>query len=53
MNKALILPIASLIALTAKQIMGIELETQQIDVITEGILAISVLIGIFTNPKKK
>ena len=52
MNRKLILPIVALIALSVKQIGGIELEQEQIDVIVEGILAIATLSGIFMNPKK-
>lgn len=53
MNKALIIPVVALVALMVKQLSGVELQEEQIDIIVEGILAIATLSGIFMNPKKK
>lgn len=52
MNKALILPIVALLALAMKQISGYEYSQTEVDIIVEGILAITTLIGIFMTPQK-
>ena len=51
MNRKLLLPIAALIALIAKEIGGIELSDAQINVLVEGILGVAAFIGLFMNPK--
>lgn len=53
MNKKLLLPIVALIVLLSKELSGIEFNNQQIDILTEGILAITTAIGLFMNPKSK
>lgn len=53
MNKALIVPIVALIALSVKQIGGIEIGQEQLDIIVNGILAITTLAGIFMHPTNK
>ena len=53
MNRKILLPIAALICLLAKELGGVELDNQQVDVLIEGILAIATLVGIFMTPKKK
>ncbi len=52
MNKKLIVPIVALIVLLSKESLGVEFDSKEIDVIVEGLLAISVVFGIFTNPKR-
>lgn len=52
MNKTLILPIVALAGLAIKQFTNFELSQMEIDLITEGVLAIVALTGIFMSPKK-
>lgn len=52
MNKNLITPIVALIALLAKQVFDFELSNDAADALTDGILAIITLVGIFMNPTK-
>lgn len=52
MNKALILPIVSLVAIVVKQITGYDFDDATINTITDAILSVIVLIGIFMHPKK-
>ena len=52
-NKAIIIPIVALIALIIKAVFGVELGTEALDVIADGILGIITLVGILTHPKKK
>lgn len=52
MNKQLILPVIALFALIIKQTYGIELSDEILNQVTDGILALSILVGIFMNPKK-
>lgn len=51
MNKALLLPIVALLALTLKQIFNIELSESDTDTIVDGVLALCTLAGIFMQPK--
>lgn len=51
-NKSLVAPIIAVVVLCVKNITGFELPDDQLDVITDGALAILTLIGIFTNPIK-
>jgi uncharacterized membrane protein len=53
MRKSIIYPIVALVALLIKLLFGIELRDEEVDAIIEGVLAIIITIGIFTNPKKK
>ena len=52
-NKKLITPIVALIALLAKQVFGFELDNAGVDALTDGVLAIITLVGIFMHPTKK
>ncbi len=52
MNKALLAPIVALFLLILKQSLGIEFDDNTMNVITDGILALVTLIGIFMHPKK-
>ncbi len=52
-NKNLITPIVALIALLAKQVFGFELDNAGVDALTDGVLAIITLVGIFMHPTKK
>ncbi len=52
LNKALIYPIIALVALLVKLLFNIELRDEEVDIIIEGILAVAIMVGIFTNPKK-
>lgn len=52
MNKALIAPIVALFCLTIKSTLGIQFDDQTLNIITDGILSIISLVGIFTHPKK-
>lgn len=51
MNKALILPIVSLFAIVIKQATGYNFDDAVINQVTDAILSISVLAGIFMHPK--
>lgn len=52
MNKALIAPIASIIVILGKEILGIELEPSAVETTINTILIIVAGIGLFINPKK-
>lgn len=52
MNRKILLPFVSLIALLVKQVSGVELNNEQTDIIVEGILGVAAIIGIFMNPKR-
>lgn len=53
MNKQLLIPIAALFVLVLKQYFGYELTDETIDVVTNAMLAIVTLMGIFMHPKGK
>ncbi len=53
MNKKLITPIVALITLLAKQTFGFDLSNELVDAMTNAVLAIITLVGIFMNPTKK
>jgi hypothetical protein len=53
MNRKILLPVVALICLLTKELIGVEFDNAQIDILTEGVLAIATLTGIFMNPKKK
>lgn len=52
MNKALYIPIIALVILLAQRILHFEFTSQEVQIIQDGLLAIIVLLGIFTDPKK-
>lgn len=52
MNKALIFPVIALVALFAQRFLNVEWTSEELQTITEGVFALTVLIGIFMNPKK-
>jgi uncharacterized membrane protein len=51
LNRKILIPAVALIALMVKEIGGIELSDAQINVIVEGILGVTAIVGIFMNPK--
>ena len=53
MNKAIIVPIIALIMLAAQRILHVEFSSAEMQIVTDGALAVAVLIGILTDPKKK
>jgi uncharacterized membrane protein len=53
MNKNLLIPIVALVLLMVKQFTNIEFTTEEVDTIIQGVLAIIIAIGFFTEPKKK
>lgn len=52
MNKAIIAPVIALIALFAKKAFGYDLTQPELDIIVDGVLAFTALIGIFMEPNK-
>jgi uncharacterized membrane protein len=52
MNKAIIAPIVAAVLMLIKQLFGIELPSEAVDTITNGVLAIVMLAGIFIDPRK-
>jgi uncharacterized membrane protein len=52
MNKQLIAPIVALFVLLAKESYGVDIQSESVDVIVNGVLAVVALAGIFMNPKK-
>lgn len=52
MNRALLIPIVALLALTIKHLFNVELSQTDMDTIVEGLLAVLSLVGIFMHPKK-
>jgi uncharacterized membrane protein len=52
MNKALIAPIVAAALLLLKQLFGVELSSETADAITNAVLAIVMLVGIFLDPRK-
>jgi uncharacterized membrane protein len=52
MNKMILIPIIALVLMTVQKVLGFEFSTEELQIINDGLLAIAVLIGILTNPKK-
>lgn len=52
-NKQLIIPIVALVVLVAKQGFGYEMPDETTNLITDAVLAIITLAGIFMHPKGK
>lgn len=52
-NRAIILPIVAGIALIVKIVTGVELSQEYQDILTDAVLAIVALAGIFIRPKKE
>ncbi len=52
MNKALILPIVTLLAMVVKQSTGFEFTDEMMNQITDGVMSIIICAGIFTHPNK-
>jgi uncharacterized membrane protein len=52
MNRKLLIPVFAVLALLLKEIGGIHLDDSQIDIMIEGILGVTAIVGIFMNPKK-
>lgn len=53
MNKTLIIPIVALFALVIKHSFGFEVPQEELDVIADGVLSITTMIGIFMHPVKQ
>lgn len=53
MNKTIIAPIIALVLLLVKQLTGFEFTQPEIDVLTDGVLAVTALVGIIINHKKE
>lgn len=53
MNKALLIPIVSLIGLIYKQVTHQELPNETLDILTDSILSVLTLVGIFMHPKSQ
>lgn len=53
MNKALLVPVLALVMLFTQKIVGFEFSSEELQVVNDGILAVAVLIGILSDPKKK
>lgn len=51
-NKALLIPIITLVFFVLKRVFGIEFNSQEIDLIVEGIMALLVASGLAMKPKK-
>jgi uncharacterized membrane protein len=51
-NKALIAPIIALVLIYCKSVAGIELPDDTADIVTDAVLSIIALVGIFTKPTK-
>lgn len=52
MNRTILLPIIALLALFAQRLFHIEWSDQDMQIISDGLLSIAAMIGIFMNPKK-
>ncbi len=52
MNKQLIAPIVALIVLFVKESFGVDVQSEVVDTVLNGILAVITLAGIFMNPKR-
>lgn len=52
-NKALLIPIVSFVALIVKNSTGYELNNEAVNLAVDAILAINTIIGIFLEPKRK
>lgn len=52
MNRKILIPAVALIALLLKEVGDINLSDAQINVIVEGLLGVTAIVGIFMNPKK-
>lgn len=53
MNRALLVPIISLLALTYKGVTHQTIPDETLDIITNAVLSLISLFGIFMNPAKK
>lgn len=52
MNKAIIVPILSAVALIVKKACGYEIGSDEINILADGVLAAIAFVGILMNPKK-
>ncbi len=50
-NKALILPLVSLLCLLVKQFTGYQFDDKTVDVITDATVSVLVIVGMFMHPK--
>lgn len=53
MNRAIIIPIIALVALFLQRMFGVEWSDQDMQTINDGVLSITILLGILMNPKKE
>lgn len=49
-SKVVLLPIIALVMLTAQKVVGVEFTSQEIQILTDGLLALAVMIGIMSDP---
>lgn len=52
-NKVILFPLLSAIALFIKQVWGVEVPVEAVDFATNGVLYAIFFLGLFINPKKK
>lgn len=53
MNKALIVPLVSFVLLQLKGYLGIDVTDSLVQMVSDAILSVAVVVGFFMNPKKK
>lgn len=51
MNKALIAPIMALFCLLIKQVFDVQIDNSMMDTMTDGLLAIITMAGLFMHPR--
>lgn len=49
-SKVVFLPVIALVMLTAQKILDVEFTTFEIQILTDGLLALAVMIGIMSDP---
>lgn len=53
MNKAIFLPIIALGVMVFQKITNFQFSSQEVQIISDGALALAVFLGILSDPKKK
>lgn len=53
MNRALLVPLVSFLLLRAQDLFGIQVTDELVQMVSDAILSVAVVIGFFMNPKKK
>lgn len=51
MNRALIAPLVALFCLLVKQVFNVQIDNLMMDTLTDSLLAIITMAGLFMNPK--